>query len=343
MKIALCSTYVPFVRGGYRNIVDWLRSMLEREGHEVESIYLPEVDAPELLISQMAAFRWIDLDAADRVICFRPQAHLISHPHKILWFIHHIRGFYDLWNSDYGYPDTPQNRRIKQALTQADTNALHEAKSIFTNSKVVSERLMKFNGVTSEVLYPPLFDADRFYNHQQNDDLVCISRLEHHKRQHLLIEAMRFTKTPVRLRLCGSSGASEYPEYLRKLIAEYDLSQRVTLDERWIAEDEKIKLLSDCLAAVYVPVDEDSYGYPSVEASHAKKSILTTSDAGGVLELVIDGYNGLVAEPSAGAVAEAMDRLFRDRRAAEQMGKNSYARLSELKISWANVIDRLLA
>src|SRR5262245_28173557 len=116
MKIVLCSTFVPFIYGGARNIVEWLQSTLEQEGHHVERIYLPQVDSRDLLFPQMAAFRWINLESADRIICFRPQAHLVPHPHKILWFIHHIRGYYDLWNTPYGVPDNAQNRRIRQAL-----------------------------------------------------------------------------------------------------------------------------------------------------------------------------------------------------------------------------------
>lgn len=72
MKIALCSTFVPFIRGGGRNIVDWLASTLTAAGHQVEVVYLPELDAPDLLFQQMMALRWVDLQAADRIICFRP-------------------------------------------------------------------------------------------------------------------------------------------------------------------------------------------------------------------------------------------------------------------------------
>lgn len=99
MKIALVSSFVPFIFGGARNIVEWLEEHLRAAGHTVERIYLPQVDAPDVLFPQMAAYRWIDLSSADRVICFRPPAHMIRHPHKILWFIHHIRLFYDLWDT----------------------------------------------------------------------------------------------------------------------------------------------------------------------------------------------------------------------------------------------------
>jgi hypothetical protein len=65
MKIALCSTFIPFLYGGGRNIVDWLQAMLEQQGHQVEKIYLPEVDAPDLLFQQMMAYRWLDLESSD--------------------------------------------------------------------------------------------------------------------------------------------------------------------------------------------------------------------------------------------------------------------------------------
>lgn len=344
MKIALCSSFVPFLYGGARNIVDWLQTMLEQEGHHVERIYLPEVDTPDLLLQQMAAFRWIDVAAADRVICFRPQSHLIRHPHKILWFIHHLRVFYDLWDSPYrGFPDDAKHRGIRDALLAADNAALREAKHIFTNSKVVSARLKQFNQIDSEVLYPPVFDAARFECRGFSDEVVYVCRLEHHKRQHLLVEALALTKTAVRLRLCGSSAGEGYPDELRGLIARLRLEHRVSMDNRWITEQEKVDFLADCLAAAYLPLDEDSYGYPSVEASHAGKAILTTTDSGGVLELVSDGVNGYVTEPTPAALAAALDKLYLQREQTIAMGVNARKRLDELNISWSHVIKRLLA
>lgn len=345
MKIALVSTFVPFIYGGARNIVEWLQAMLEKEGHQVERIYLPQIDVPDLLFQQMAALRWVDVSSADRVICFRPQAHLIQHPHKILWFIHHIRSFYDLWDNPLyrGCPDDEKHRGLRAALHEADTAALREAKHIFTNSRVVTERLKHFNGVDSEILYPPVFESERYHCREYNDEIVCICRLEHHKRQHLLVDAMEFTKTPVRLRLCGSSSSDGYPNELKRRMAELGVEDRVTLDYRWITEEEKVEYFADCLATAYLPEDEDSYGYPSVEASHASKAIITVTDSGGVLELVQDGVNGFIAEPTAQSLAMAMDKLYLDRALAATMGANALKRLDEIHISWSHVLKRLLA
>lgn len=344
MKIALCSSFVPFLNGGYRNIVEWLEPHLLEAGHQVERIYLPEVDAPDLMFRQMAAFRWIDLSSADRIICFRPQAHLIPHPQKIVWFIHHVRAFYDLWDTPYrGFPDDAKHREIRDALHAADTAALQEAKRVFTNSQVVSDRLTSYNSIASEVLYPPVFQPERFYNRRHNNEIVYICRLEHHKRQHLLLEAMRYTRTPVRLRISGTGSGPKYAATLRSLISRHGLDDRIILEDRWITEDEKAERLADCLAAAYLPLDEDSYGYPSVEASYASKAILTTTDSGGVLELAQHGINGYVTPPSPQALAEAMDRLYADRQKTESMGRNARARLAELNISWPHVLHRLLA
>ncbi len=344
MRIALCSTFVPFIHGGARNIVDWLKLMLEAEGHSVEVIYLPEDDAPHILLQQIRAFQWIDLSAADRVICFRPQSHVIQHPHKILWFIHHIRAFYDLWDSPYrGYTDNEETRVIRDAIREIDTEALKEAKAVFTNSAVVADRVKAYNGINCEVLYPPIFQPERFHCRGYNDEVVYICRVEHHKRQHLLVEAMRHTRTPVKLRICGLSMGQAYVEQLSDTIARYKLKNRVVLDHRWISEEEKADLLADCLAAAYLPLDEDSYGYPSLEASHAAKPILTTTDSGGVLELVRDGYNGFVTEPDPKAIADALDRLYLNRAATQTMGKNAVKQLKTLNISWSHVLKRLLA
>ncbi len=344
MKIALVSTFVPFIYGGARNIVDWLKLTLEGEGHTVEVIYLPEIDVPDMLLQQVTAFKWIDLSAADRVICFRPQSHVVSHPHKILWFIHHIRAFYDLWDSPYrGCPDDEKHRAIRDALHEVDTAALREARAVFTNSAVVSERLKTYNDIDSEVLYPPIFRPERFHCRGYNDEVIYICRIEHHKRQHLLVEAMRYTRTPVKLRLCGVNVGKEYAANLSDTIARYKLKNRVVLDHRWISEEEKSDLLADCLAAAYLPLDEDSYGYPSLEASHASKPILTTTDSGGVLELVRDGYNGFVTEPEPKAIAAALDKFYLDRQATEAMGRNALHQLDKLNISWRHVLKRLLA
>ena len=39
----------------------------------------------------------------------------------------------------------------------------------------------------------------------------------------------------------------------------------------WISEQEKADLMANCYAALYIPYDEDSYGYVTLEAFHSAK------------------------------------------------------------------------
>jgi len=343
VKIVLASSFVPFINGGGRFIVEWLEQKFVERGHRVERFYIPFVDRSEDLFDQILAYRLIDLaDSCDRLIAFRPPSYVLYHPNKVLWFIHHIRTLYDLWDSPYRMvPDDAGGRAFRNRLIDLDTRAIRQARRVFTNSKVVANRLARFNGIAATPLYPPIMAPERFRNDGYGDEIVAISRVEPHKRQWLLLEAMRYVTTTVKLRICGASLSPPHVETLQRAIADHGLSHRVIFEDRWISEEEKVERLATALAVAYAPDDEDSYGYPSLEAAHARKAVLTASDSGGVLELVTDGHNGIVAPPDPRALAQAMDRLHRDRALAARMGAANERRLADLHIDWPNVVDAL--
>jgi glycosyltransferase involved in cell wall biosynthesis len=343
MRIALVSSTIPFAQGGGRFIVDWLHEALTSRGHQVETVWLPYVDYPFETLNQMLAFRMIKINDADRIITFRPPAHLIEHPRKVVWFIHHFRQFYDLWDTPYRpYPDLAPYRALRDQVRSVDTRALSTAYKFYTNSKAVADRVVRFNGLNPEILYPPLRNPERFAAKEYGDEIVCVCRIEHHKRQHVLIEAMRHVRTPVRLRLCGRSSSPTYVAQLHESASKLEAG-RVVIEERWISEEEKADWLSTALASTYVPFDEDSYGYPTLEAAHAQRCTVTLSDAGGVPEFVIDGETGLVARPEAKALAACFDRLYLDREFASRMGRAAEQRVATLGIGWEATLERLLA
>ena len=342
MRVALFSSYVPFVNGGARFIVEWLEQKLLEHGHQVERVYLPFSDNLQDLLWQMTAFRSVKIPGADRVICFRPPAHLLQHPNKVLWFIHHFRGFYDLWNTDGAPPPTPYYESLRRAIFRADGIALREARMIFTNSRVVQKRLKDFNNVDSSVLYPPLLTPTAYRNMGYGDEVVYLSRLVAHKRQHLLVQAMARVKTEVKARICGEDLSGEYAKELTNLVSSFGLGDRVSIENRWISEQEKCDIIGRSLAVAYFPLDEDSYGYPTLEAAHSEKPVLTTTDSGGVLEFVTHERNGLVCDRDAEAIAKSLDRLYSDRALAESWGKEAHETVEKLRIDWDNVVDHLL-
>lgn len=345
MKVALCSSFVPFINGGARFIVEWLAAELRACGHQTEIIWLPFVETPGTMFRQMMAYRMIDVaSSADKLIAFRPPAYVIPHPNKTLWFIHHFRGFYDLWENPHKpLKDNAAGRAFRSRLFAADTAAISEAKRIFTNSRVVSDRLKRFNGLDSEVLYPPIYHPERFQPGPYGDEIVSVCRIESHKRQALFIEAMRFVTSGVKLRLCGLSHDGKYFEKLQKLVARYRLQNKVAIDHRWISEEEKAEITGRALAVVYAPVDEDSYGYPMLEGALAERPLITTNDAGGTLELVEHERNGFVCDPTAESLAAAFDALWQGRDKARVLGRAARARVEEMRIGWPHVIKSILA
>ena len=344
MKIGIVSSAAPLVNGGARFIVDWLEGQLRARGHQVEAVYIPSHDDPATLLPQMAAFRAMDLSGYERVVTLRPPAHMVRHPRKVVWFIHHVRVLYDLWDGPYRpCPDTAPWRALRAQVMASDTRGLQEAHRVFSNSHVVADRLAHFNGVDAEVLYPPVLAPERFRAGPYGDEVVCVCRLEHHKRQHLLIEAMGHTRTPVRLRLCGSSSGAAYLDLLQTTAARLGVADRVSIENRWITEAEKEDVLETALASAYVPFDEDSYGYPTLEAAHARRCTVTVTDSGGVPEFVTDGVNGLITPPDPAALGAAFDRLYADRVGAQRMGEAAADRVAGLGINWDSVIAKLLA
>lgn len=345
MRIVIASSFVPFIKGGGRFIVDWLQEKLVERGHQVEKFYLPSDERPEVLLDTLLAYRLMDAGQhADRLITIRPPAHVLSHPDKIVWFIHHMRGYYDLAHTQHSsVPPNAAGRAVRDALVRVDTTSLGEARKIFTNSQVVGRRLADFNGLQSEVLYPPLFDVSQFAFEGANDEIVTVCRVEPHKRQELLIRAMAHVKSPVKLRICGASANPGYEDVLRKLVLEQGVQDRVHLEFGWIEDARKAHLINTCLASAYAPHDEDSYGYPTLEAASAEKPTVTATDSGGTLEFIRDGENGLIAEPTPQAFAAAFDRLHQDRAATRLMGRAAQATVRERKISWDHVVDRMTA
>ena len=104
-----------------------------------------------------------------------------------------------------------------------------------------------------------------------------------------------------------------------------------------VSEEELADLYARCLAVFYAPVDED-FGMVPYEAFLAEKPVVTTTDAGGPLEVVSDRVTGLVTEPRADALAAAFGALNAgDAATWGRAGKE----LAE-RVTWDATIDKLL-
>jgi len=343
-NILICTTQVPFTKGGAEAHVEGLRRALIEAGYHAEVVALPFKWYPPAEIMRGAmAWRMLDLSAAngqpvDLIIGMKFPAYLVAHQRKVLWILHQHRSAYNLWGTPFDDLSTyPEGVRIREWIKHCDERFIPEAKRVFANSRTVAARLKHYNNIDSEPLYHPPPLANRLRTGEQGDYVFYPSRLEPQKRQELLIEAMRLVRTPVKVILAGSSGDSKRCE---GLVKQYKVSDRVAL-HGFVSDEEMIELYANALAVSYLPFDED-YGYVTLEGMLAGKPVVVTSDSGGAMELIDHGVEGLVAEPTPQAIAESLDQLYSDPTKAQKMGERGREKLTAMNLSWEHVVKRLI-
>lgn len=344
MKIAIVNNCVPFVRGGAEFLADSLRDRLIEHGHQAILVKIPfSWDPPEKILDHMLACRLLKLEHVDRVIALKFPAYYVEHHDKVFWLVHQFRQAYDLWDTPYNcFPPTPEGRSMREAIHNADNRYLRSAKSIFTISDIVTDRLKKYNNIDSSVLYPPLDNTSIFHSTDYGDYFFYPSRINFSKRQHLAIESMKFVRSGVKLVVAGSPDTKDDIDRIEELVRKYDIKDKVTIIREFITQERKAELFANALGCVFIPFNED-YGYVALEAYYSRKPVISCDDSGGTDIFVKDGLTGLVVPPEAKAIAEAMDKLYYNRKLAKEYGNNGYQNLVSLNISWEQVVKRLTA
>jgi glycosyltransferase involved in cell wall biosynthesis len=269
-------------------------------------------------------------------------AYYVPHDNKVLWLLHQFRQAYDLWGTPLqDLPDSPEGRRIRETIIRSDNVFLPECRAIYTNSEVTATRLRQFNGFDSFVLYPPLLNAAAFTTKGYGEYVFVPGRITLAKRQHLALEAMRHVRSGVRMVIAGPPETPADEARLRAIAARHSLEDRVQIIPRFISEADKTERYAEALACIYIPHDEDSYGYVTLEAALSAKATITCADSGGITILVQNDRTGLVSNPEPEAIANAIDQLYNDRTQAVRLGRAALEHARGLRIEWDHVIERL--
>lgn len=347
MRIALATVQVPFVQGGAEGLVANLAAALRQAGCDVDVVSMPfRFGPPEEVLRSMEAWAEENLEAPngiaiDRVVCIKFPCYYLQHPHKMAWLAHQHRAVYELWDSPHGDRDLCLDGagwELRWSVREQDLRHLASCRGIFTISERVSERLQHYNGLGSKTLYHPPPLVPHYRSGGTEPFLFFPSRIEGHKRQDLLIEALLYTRSEVSALLVGKG--SLQPALTEKIKA-YGLDRRVRI-VGWVSDNELIDYYSRCLAVFFGPFDED-YGYVTLEAMLSAKPVITCTDSGGPLEFVVPGETGLVVAPTPQAIAEAIDYLAALPSTAARMGRAGYQRYQDLGISWDSVVAHFAA
>jgi glycosyltransferase involved in cell wall biosynthesis len=341
LRIAVCRPQVPFVRGGAEIVADDLVRQLLARGHEADLVTVPFKWYPgERVLTQAFLWRLLDLEEADGrridlVVATKFPSYCVRHPRKVVWLLHQFRQAYDLDRTALGqFSESPADRATLRAVQRLDRICLGEARRVFATSRNVAERLERSTGIAADVMpHPPQelpYRCDEY-----GDFVLSVGRLDRAKRIDLLLEAL--AEEPALRAVVVGEGSDR--ERLEKVSREKGLNGRVTFAGR-ISPEALADLYARCLAVYYAPVDED-FGMVPYEAFLAEKPVLTTTDAGGPLEVVADRRTGLVCEPRPADLARAWTWLSEHRDEARTWGRagKTFAE----RVTWDHAVERLLA
>jgi glycosyltransferase involved in cell wall biosynthesis len=346
VKVAIATVQVPFISGGAEVLATSLQHELRRRGHEAEIVSIPfKWYPPERLLDCMLMARLMDLSEIngmpiERVIALKYPAYYNDHPNKVCWLLHQHRQAYDLYGTPFGdLHQSDSGRSVADEIRRWDNSLLPRARAIYTISRTVTQRLEQFNSIASETVYPPPINHERFRCDGYGDFVLYPGRFDQIKRQHLLVEALAMTATPVKAVFIGNMSGS-YGEGVLAAIRAHRLEGRVEC-LGVVDEATKLDLYARCLA-VYNGVYDEDYGYLTIEGFLASKPVVTHVDSGGPLEFVETEVNGIVTPSQPGPLAQALDRLFEERDLAQRMGGLGAATVAAKQVNWDHAIARLL-
>ena len=339
MRVAVCRPQVPFVRGGAELAADKLVDELRARGHEAEIVSIPFKWYPGTrVLDQAFLWRLADLTEADgrpidRVIATKFPSYCVRHPNKVAWVLHQFRQAYDYDRTELGqFSESPEDRATIRALERLDRVALGEALRVFATSRNVADRLQRSVGVAAEILpHPP---QELPYRTEPAEGFVLsVNRLDRAKRIDLLVEAA-VAEPSLRVVIAGEGPDRERLERLADAV-----NGRVTFAGR-VDDATLADLYARCSAVYYAPVDED-FGMVPYEAFLSEKPVVTTTDAGGPLEIVRDRATGLVVAPAAAELARACVYVAEHEDEAAAWGRAGKAVAQ--RVTWDACVDALLS
>jgi len=316
--------------GGAERFYEGLLSGFKALGCLPELIFVPAPEATTAhILENYKRAKALDLSRFDLAVSTKVPTYAVSHPHHVLYLVHTVRVFDDMFESTFT-PPASIHYQERAAVHAADFAALSKVPQRFAIGYEVAHRLMRWRGLSAQVIHPPLV-SNPFYSGPVGNYFFIPGRLHPWKRLDLLIQAIRRSSLPLRLLIAGTGEAQEQ---LRALAAG---DSRIEFLGR-ISDAQLVELYSGALAVPFVPVRED-YGYITLEAFASGKAVITCTDSGEPAHIVRHGHNGLVVAPNAGDLCTALEWAYEHPTDLEKMGQAGLAWVANL--SWKKVASQL--
>ncbi len=330
-----------------------------------------------LHLNLVARFEALDLSGYDAVLCTQPGSYAVRHPRKVVLFYHHTRTFYDLLPVIEAVRGHDLELHQIATFIVRDVDAFHLTRDtpILAGSRRVKQRLADHSGLLEnvEVFSAGLDEAFLEFDRPLTfESPICVGRHEFPKRTELFLHAMhhaggvegrllgvgsftdRLRGIDAWLRLRHAGGADcrvddwrlwrhdmvhRSPGALQKALAEVD-SRGLSPVVRFVGRVSAQELLAEYASALCVvcPAFDEDFGLTCLEAMACGKPVIACIDGGGYVELINDGVDGFLVEPTGLAIGAAIDRL-KDRELARTMGERGRAKARAY--TWTRAIDQV--
>ena len=216
--------------------------------------------------------------------------------------------------------------------------------SAFTETKV--RRRIKFGECR---FIPNGVDPKEFYRLPDAGDgnyILTVGWLKARKGMDIFIKAFNEVKDEfpeLKCKLAGGVGNEEFAKYLKTLVKDNDLGNRVEFLGR-VSDGDLLKQYNNCSVFVFPArdIDENFEGFPMVfyEANACGAPVVTTRGFGSEYA-VKDNYNGLLIEPeSVEGAANAIRKIIKSPELNLQMRKNALE--TAANHTWDKIAENML-
>lgn len=370
----------PFLIGGAEKLFMGLLWYSNKyTSHAVELLKLPCQDQEFWsLMDCYRRFSELNVDDFDMVITTKYPAWMLHHKNHHVYLQHTCRGVYDLYYKRANlFEPLPENKELNKIYSmisnkESDFNCLpiffkelfklqsdtllsqffsfpgpltraiiHFLDRIALSAKNIKNyNAISYNVSLRENYFPENVNIQVIHHPTNLENLhskeykyiFTASRLEDLKRIDLLIDAYKKVNSSMSFKIAGIGSALNRLKHLANNDKRIEFLGFVS-DEQLIAH------YSNAYFVPYIPYDED-YGLITLEAMQSQKCVITTTDAGGTNELVLNEFNGLIVPPSTKDIAAAMQKLIDNPQYTINLSKN--AKDSVQEINWHNTIIKLL-
>jgi glycosyltransferase involved in cell wall biosynthesis len=204
---------------------------------------------------------------------------------------------------------------------------------IIAQTKTVQDRISKYYGKPSQVIYSPL-NTSLFTFKKFADFYVTVSRLFAEKRIDLIARA--FTKMPDKKLVIVGTGPEE--QKIKNIISS---AKNITLLSN-VDDRELSALYSECFATIFMPFNED-YGLIPIEGMASGKAAIAVNE-GGCREVVIDNKTGYLIQPTEQAIIKVVQSHSLKKAEAMKESCQRQARkfgIDEIMKSWRLIIKEV--